>query len=522
MPSCNLVISVLSFLALLSTTPSVAAVDFTTLQGKVLVGYQGWFNCPTNGSGTWTHWSRGEPNPNSLSVDLYPDLSEFDPQDLCLAKGMTIDEKPAYLYSSFTSAIVNAHFRWMAEYGLDGVLVQRFLKEAGWKRNTGDVVLKNIIAAAQTYGRTFAIEYDITDSDDGNYAQVLKDDWIYLTDVLHITAFPNYLRHNGKPVISVWGPGLNDRIPTNPEIFKTFINWFQNGPEQYRAIYMGGTPARWRTLDLDSRGGIGWENAYKAMNVIQPWTVDRYKDTIDVMAWDRDILSGDVSRTKADGNLYMPVVFPGFSCKNLGLCRPNQVPRMGGKFLWSQAYGAKAAGATMLKIAMFDETDEGSAIFKIVSKRRQAPEQGFWLALDADGFDLPSDWYLRLAGEITRMFHGEIPATPKMPIDPDNPFVGTHKALGPPQSSTQGRLAYFRAAGGIQFQPKTGTIAIQIFSANGKAFRMLKVGSRGAFWNLGDEANSPIKAGIYLAREIGNALRGATPIFGDACIVPIP
>jgi hypothetical protein len=28
---------------------------------------------------------------------------------------------------------------------------------------------------------------------------------------------------------------------------------------------------------------------------------------------------------------------------------------------------------------------------------------------------VPSDWYLRLAGEITRMFHGEIKADAKVP-----------------------------------------------------------------------------------------------------------
>ena len=39
----------------------------------------------------------------------------------------------------------------------------------------------------------------------------------------------------------------------------------------------------------------------------------------------------------------------------------------------------------------------------------------FWLTLDADGQNLPSDWYLRLAKEITRMFHGEIKPSEKMP-----------------------------------------------------------------------------------------------------------
>jgi hypothetical protein len=69
-----------------------------------------------------------------------------------------------------------------------------------------------------------------------------------------------------------------------------------------------------------------------------------------------------------------------------------------------------------LKIAMFDEVNEGTAIFKAASKRRDAPDQGFWLTLDADGADLPSDWYLKLAGEITRMFHGDISPTRQMPL----------------------------------------------------------------------------------------------------------
>ena len=58
----------------------------------------------------------------------------------------------------------------------------------------------------------------------------------------------------------------------------------------------------------------------------------------------------------------------------------------------------------MLKIAMFDEVNEATANFKVAARRQDAPDQGYWLTLDADGFTLPSDWYLRLAGEITRIF----------------------------------------------------------------------------------------------------------------------
>jgi hypothetical protein len=115
----------------------------------------------------------------------------------------------------------------------------------------------------------------------------------------------------------------------------------------------------------------------------------------------------------------MPVIFPGFSWHNLRRQSPeNQIPRNRGEFLWRQAYNAKTAGATMLKIAMFDEVNEGTAIFKVASHRKEAPDQGFWLTLDADGADLPSDWYLRLASEITKMFHGEAPVTAALPSNP--------------------------------------------------------------------------------------------------------
>jgi hypothetical protein len=113
----------------------------------------------------------------------------------------------------------------------------------------------------------------------------------------------------------------------------------------------------------------------------------------------------------------MPVVFPGSSWQNLKQSgKPNQIPRLQGEFLWRQAWNAKTAGAKMLKIAMFDELDEGTAVMKVVSQRSEAPDQGFWLTLDADGKALPSDRYLRLAREITRMFHGEVEATESTPL----------------------------------------------------------------------------------------------------------
>jgi hypothetical protein len=410
----------LSAAVLLTGTAAYSAgpVDPSSLDGKVLLGYQGWFTCPSDGSGRWTHWARGTPSPETLSIDVYPDLTELGPDERCEVPGMTIAGKPAYLFSSRNPKTVARHFKWMQQYGLDGVLVQRFVGEIRRKRADGEVVLKNIMAAAKESGRTFAIEYDVSGANPETFAQIIKDDWTYLVDEIKVTQHPNYQRHNGKPLVSVWGMGLNENghPPADPNVAKELIGWFKNTA---KTTYMGGTPARWSTLTRDSRTEPEWAEVYAMMDVVQPWNVGRY-DSIDaVNRWKDDVLTADVKRAAENHQIYMPVVFPGFSWNNLKKNnRPNQIPRLRGEFLWRQAYNAKMAGAKVLKIAMFDEVDEGTAILKAAPHRKDAPEQGFWLTLDADGAELPSDWYLRLAGEITRMFHGDIKPDPKLPQHP--------------------------------------------------------------------------------------------------------
>lgn len=402
--------------------PAIAAdrVDPSTLDNKVLFGYQGWFDCPdANAKGGWSHWSRGVPTPETLSIDMYPDLREFDPADLCAIPGMTIGDKPAYLFSAHNAHIVLRHFQWMKTYGLDGVLVQRFIGDTAHRRADGDTVLRNIMAAAAETGRTFAIEYDISGGKPDTFAQQLQDDWKYLVDTVKVTAHANYLHHKGKPVLSVWGMGLSDgkHPPASPEDALHLINWLKSeAPAQYQVTYIGGTPARWRSLKADAAKDPGWTATYHAMDVVQPWTIGRYKSIGQADEWRKNELEPDLADLKKNGQIYMPVIFPGFSWHNLNRdTKENAIPRLRGEFLWRQAYNARAAGATVLKIAMFDEVNESTAMFKVAPKRQDAPQQGFWLTLDADGADLPSDHYLRLAGEITRAFHEQRPLPEKLP-----------------------------------------------------------------------------------------------------------
>ena len=95
--------------------PAADKVDSTTLEGKVLFGYQGWFDCPTadGKTGAWSHWSRGVPSAETTAIDMYPDLSEFDSADLCAVPGMTIGGKKLscrdhILISNMTSTISGA------------------------------------------------------------------------------------------------------------------------------------------------------------------------------------------------------------------------------------------------------------------------------------------------------------------------------------------------------------------------------------------------------------------------------
>jgi hypothetical protein len=62
--------------------------------------------------------------------------------------------------------------------------------------------------------------------------------------------------------------------------------------------------------------------------------------------------------------------------------------------------------------------DEGTAMYKLAPTAAQLPAQGAFVPLNADGYNLGSDWYLRLADQAGRMLRGEIPVQGVIPITP--------------------------------------------------------------------------------------------------------
>src|SRR5439155_12443421 len=134
--------------------------------------------------------------------------------------------------------------------------------------------------------------------------------------------------------------------------------------------------------------------------------------------------AADVADLKATGQDSMPVIYPGYSTANLAGTTRNGIPRVGGRFYSRQAYDTISVGANMLFGAMFDEIDEGTATYKlaptVATSPTNAPAGANVFALDVDGESLPSDWYLRVAGQINRVLRGDVPLNEALPISPTN------------------------------------------------------------------------------------------------------
>jgi hypothetical protein len=351
----------------------------------------------------------------NATVDFWPDISEHDPDEL-FATGMTLPGgAPARVFSSYNQKTVRRHFKWMKDHRLDGVFLQRFTSSlgSGSKFAFRNQVAANVRLGAEAYGRVFAIMYDISGQDPATVASTLTNDWTYLTRAISITNSPRYLRHRGKPVVAIWGFGFTDR-PGTPQEAAAVVAWFKAAG----CTVMGGVPSSWRTLSGDSKTDSAWAAAYRSFDVISPWAVGRYSDNAGADSFKQGFIVPDLLEAQSLGIDYLPVIFPGFSWFNLTGGPVNQIPRNGGNFFWRQAYNVTSAGCTMIYGAMFDEVDEGTALFKTAPTPAQLPAQGSFVALNVDGYNLPSDWYLRLTGEASKMLRGEIPTSAVMPITP--------------------------------------------------------------------------------------------------------
>lgn len=395
---------------------AIQLVDTTTLEGKVLCGYQGWFAAEGDGSERgWVHYagSGGRFEPGNCGIDLWPDVLELTPEEKFATNFFHSDGKQAHVFSSYEARTVNRHFTWMQESGIDGVFLQRFGSDLRAPRalNHRNVVLRNVRSAANRCGRGWALMYDLSGLAAGEIEKVVIADWRRLVDGMKIRNDPAYLRHRGKPVIAIWGIGFSDGRKYSLEECERLIRFLKEDSMYGNNTVMLGVPAFWRTLNRDAVADSRLHDLLRKADVVSPWTVGRYNSPEAAEKHAREVTEPDLQWTRQNQLDYLPVVFPGFSWQNLqrrsGQQRPlDEIPRLGGQFLWSQAVAAHKAGAKMIYVAMFDELDEGTAIFKCTSD----PPVGASRFLDLGG--LPSDHYLWVTGLIGQLLRGnQLPET---------------------------------------------------------------------------------------------------------------
>ena len=390
--------------------PSVPGVNVATLTGKVMCGYQGWFTTPGDGAGRgWFHYGGRDFGPGHCTIDLWPDITELGEDEKHPTPFRHADGSVAHVFSSMNRKTVLRHFAWMRDYGIDGVFVQRFTSEVarapGFRHST--TVLAHCREGANRFGRAYAVMYD-TDFGAAALDQV-KRDWQRLVDRMQITQDPAYLHHKGKPVISLWGFGFTHRA-WDADAARAFLDFLKNDPTYGGLTIMLGVPTWWRTLNRDCRDDPAIHDVLLLADIISPWNVGRFRSPKEAVHHTKTRVKPDLAWCDQQGKDYLPVVFPGFSWHNMKPDRPlDQIPRLKGQFLWTQYVEARRVGATMVYQAMFDEMDEGTAIFKCTND----PPVGKSPFLTYEG--LPSDHYLWLVGMGGRLIRGEIEATPAPP-----------------------------------------------------------------------------------------------------------
>ena len=389
------------------TTESMSRVRFKSIRNLVMAGYQGWFNTPEDGAGLgWKHFEKEkEFKPCKCTIDLWPDVSEYEKTYETAFK--LPDETPAKVFSSYDASTTDLHFKWMKQYGIDGVFMQRFVVSIRNQKGKDNYnkILNNAVLSAEKYDRAICLMYDLSGMEAGE-EDILIRDWKELCEKYKLVSRNNnhYVYHHGKPLVAVWGIGFNDRRKYGYEQVKKIIDFLKSEG----CSILVGVPTHWRTLTIDAVSDTRLLELVKQADIVHPWLVGRFDNhTYEPY---RKSIEEDIKWCKANGKDYMPVLFPGFSWHNMKKDAPqNMIPRLGGRFFWQQVKGAVDAGAESLYLAMFDEIDEGTAFFKCTN----TPPVGESSFITYEG-EAP-DHYLWLAGEAAKYLRGELRSS-RMPV----------------------------------------------------------------------------------------------------------
>lgn len=383
------------------------------LNGRVVTGYQGWFRAEGDGAGLgFQHYKKGGRfAPGYCTIDLWPDLSEFDADEKFATPFQHADGRVAHVFSSIHPKTLNRHFSWMAEYGIDGAFVQRFgvqaISRGGDQRRLKFENQKLMLCrdAAIRHKRCWVLMYDLSGMRDEDFEK-LAEDWKQLRKRMELGTDPNdsaYLHLNGKPLVAIWGVGFKHDRDYSLEKTEWLIRLLKHNPDWGGMSIMLGVPYYWRTQHRDATDDPHLHKVLELADVISPWSIGRYGNGGYKISQIVQHQAADLAWCQKRDLAYLPVLFPGFSWKNLkGEAHAGDgIPRLHGKFLRDQFEATLTAGNRTAYLAMFDEIDEGTALFKCTND----PPVGASKFQTFEG--LPSDYYLKLCSEGRGLLRGE-------------------------------------------------------------------------------------------------------------------
>ena len=188
-----------------------------------------------------------------------------------------------YIFSAYDSQSVFLHFKWMRDYGVDGVFVQRSVAAIKNPQNLhhDDHLLRNALNASRYYHRAIAIMYDFSGINEENKDwQVIIDDWKHLVDSFKIASGgrkQTYLYHRKKPLVALWGVGFPDRT-NNLKSIEKIIDFLKNDPVYGGCSILLGVPAYWRDFGMDTEKDPYLHILIHKADIIRPWFVGRFNE----------------------------------------------------------------------------------------------------------------------------------------------------------------------------------------------------------------------------------------------------
>lgn len=316
----------LFFVAVLGSVTSANPAD-----RQVLAFYYNWYGTPQFQNGKYLHWEecRGcSHNPDNLVERTNP----ANGRKISVPDTGTTNH-PVTLYDSTDPAVIRRHLKMAERAGIDGLIA------TWWGRglyHDRALALALDEAAKIRSPVKFTVYYEQAPRGAASPIDAVVDDFRYLLE--RYGRHPSFFRHDGKPVVFVYGRAMNQMKPEQ----------WREAVERIRQII----PC---ILIADSLNP-NWLDIFDGQHEYNP--VGQIVKKADMGGRYRST----VAICRARARISCATVIPGYDDSNIGRARVIAADRESGALytrLWTEALNA---GPDWMLITSFNEWHEGSEI----------------------------------------------------------------------------------------------------------------------------------------------------------------